>query len=286
MNYHQSPSLTALMTIFNARLGWWLQNPAKPNWCGDGPHFNVLLYSELFGWTDDLHDYVHLSDGGHFENLGIYELVRRRCRYIVALEAPPDRGASTDNLANMIRLCRIDFGVRIELDTTPLEETGPGKLSHWHCAIGTIHYDDVDGGELPGILVYVRASLTGDEPPDVQEYAAKNRAFPSQSTLDQFFDETQFESYRALGYHVASQVFNDALKDVGLLFPDRTVHDPDEAFVQENRALFSELGRRRFPPIPDLDRAIDQASKDWLEIQCNSATHRPSRTSVRELIPE
>jgi len=286
MNYHQSPSLTALMTIFNARLGWWLQNPAKPNWCGDGPHFNVLLYSELFGWTDDLHDYVHLSDGGHFENLGIYELVRRRCRYIVALEAPTDRGASTDNLANMIRLCRIDFGVRIELDTTPLEETGPGKLSRWHCAVGTIHYDDVDGGELPGILVYVRASLTGDEPPDVQEYAAKNRAFPAQSTLDQFFDETQFESYRALGYHVASHVFNDALKEVGLLFPERTVHDPDEAFVQENRALFAELRRRWFPPIPDVDRAIAQTAKDWLEMQVQFRDTPALQDIVRELVPE
>ena len=178
MSYHQSPSLTALMTIFNARLGWWLQNPAKPNWSGDGPRCDLLLYSELFGWTDDLGDYVHLSDGGHFENLGIYELVRRRCRYIVAVEAPTDRGAATDSLANMIRLCRIDFGVRIELDTSPLEQTGPNKLARWHCAIGTIHYDDVDGGELPGVLVYIRASLTGDEPPDVQEYAAfKNPAF-------------------------------------------------------------------------------------------------------------
>ena len=179
MSYHQSPSLTALMTIFNARLGWWLQNPAKPDWCGAGPRCNLLLYSELFGWTDDLGDYVHLSDGGHFENLGIYELVRRRCRYIVAVEAPTDRGAATDSLANMIRLCRIDFGVRIELDTDAARGNGPRQARRrWHCAVGTIHYDDVDGGELPGILVYVRASLTGDEPPDVQEYAAKNPDIP------------------------------------------------------------------------------------------------------------
>jgi Patatin-like phospholipase len=286
MNYHQSPSLTALLAIFNARLGWWLQNPAKPDWCGAGPRCNLLLYSELFGWTDDLGDYVHLSDGGHFENLGVYELVRRRCRYIVAVEAPTDRGASTDSLATMIRLCRIDFGVRIELDTSPLEATGAGKLSRWHCAVGTIHYDDVDGGELPGILVYVRASLTGDEPPDVQEYAAKNPDFPLQSTLDQFFDETQFESHRALGYHVGSHVFSDALKELGILFPERTVDDPDEAFVRENRALFAALKRRWFPPIPDPDRAIAQAAKDWLDMQVQFRNTPVLKDIVRDLFPE
>jgi GNAT superfamily N-acetyltransferase len=245
-----------------------------------------LLYSELFGWTDDLGDYVHLSDGGHFENLGIYELVRRRCRYIVAVEAPADPSAATDSLANMIRLCRIDFGVRIDLDTNPLERTGTQSLSQWHCAIGIIHYEDVDGGELPGILVYIRASLTGDEPPDVQEYAAKNPAFPFQSTLDQFFNETQFESYRALGYHAATHVFKDALRDIGVLFPDRAVFDTDEAFIQENRALFAELRRRWFPPIPDPDRAIDQASKDWLEVQKQFSDKPALKDLAAELVPE
>ena len=286
MSFHQSPSLTALMTVFNARLGWWLQNPAKPDWRGDGPHGNKLLYSELFGWTDDLGDYVHLSDGGHFENLGIYELVRRRCRYIVAVEAPTDRGASTDSLANMIRLCRIDFGVRIELDTSPLQPAGPGRLSQWHCAVGTIHYDDVDGGELPGIIVYVKASLTGDEPPDVQEYAAKNPTFPAESTLNQFFGETQFESYRSLGYHVASHVFKDALKELGLLFPERPAQDAEDAFIQQNRAIFSELRRRWFPPIPDPGRSIDEVSKEWLELQERFRDTLPLDRLVRELVPE
>jgi hypothetical protein len=286
MNYHQSPSLTALMTVFNARLGWWIQNPARPGWCGGGPSHNDLLYSELFGRTDDLGDYVHLSDGGHFENLGIYELVRRRCRYIIAVEAPSDRGAATDSLANMIRLCRIDFGVRIDLDTAPLEATGPHGLSRWHCAIGTIHYEDVDHGELPGILVYVRASMTGDEPADLREYADKNPGFPFQSTADQFFDEAQFESYRALGYHAATHVFQDALKELGLLFPQRPSVDPDQAFIQENRALFSELRRRWFPPIADPDRAIEQVSREWLEIQERFRDTRPLQGLVHELIPE
>ena len=148
-----------------------------------------------------------------------------------------------------------------------------------------IHYDAVDGGELPGILVYVRACLTGDEPTDVQEYAAKNPAFPAQSTLDQFFGETQFESYRALGYHSATQVFKDVLKELGLLFPERTVHDPAEAFIQENRALFSELRRRWFPPIPDSDARSSKHRKTGWRSNSSSATPRPSRYSSASSFP-
>ncbi|MEJ7638072.1 MAG: hypothetical protein WKF75_08860 [Singulisphaera sp.] len=182
------------------RLGWWLQNPRKfADWDAQGPRFGLQLLNELRGKTDEHGDYVHLSDGGHLENLGVYELIRRRCRYIVACDAAQDRQATSDNLANMMRMCRTDFGVRIELDTTPLEPESPKGFSRWHCAVGEIRYDEVDPEELPGVLIYIRLSMTGDEPADVQEYAAKSPDFPHQSTVDQFFDETQFESYRALG---------------------------------------------------------------------------------------
>src|SRR5207249_767877 len=83
MGFYQSPPLTALMTILNTRLGWWMQNPARwggASWTGRGPGAGLLLLGELFGQTDERSDFVHLSDGGHFENLGVYELIRRRCR--------------------------------------------------------------------------------------------------------------------------------------------------------------------------------------------------------------
>ena len=93
MGSHTSVAVTALMTVFNARLGWWIQNPevrrlARPRASRLGPP----LIHELLGRTDAAHKYVHLSDGGHFENLGVYELVRRRCRYIVAATPAGSQG--------------------------------------------------------------------------------------------------------------------------------------------------------------------------------------------------
>src|SRR5262249_20149421 len=78
-------------------------------------------------------------------------------------------------------------------------------------AVGSIHYEDVEPNTPPGVLVYIKSSLTGDEPSDVQNYAALHPEFPHQSTGDQFFDESQFESYRALGYHIALDVFSEAV---------------------------------------------------------------------------
>jgi hypothetical protein len=157
---------------------------------------------------------VHISDGGHFENLGVYELLRRRCRYIVAVDATENANATSDNLGILVRLARIDLGIRVLLDTSPLTLQGPELYSKTHVIIGEIRYDDVHPSATPGILVYIRASMTGDEPPDVQQYANNHKEYPRQSTADQFFDEEQFESYRALGNHVACEVFGEAAEEL------------------------------------------------------------------------
>ena len=80
--------------------------------------------------------------------------------------------------------------------------TGATTVSRHH-AIGSIRYDTVDATAAAGTLLYLKASLTGDEPRDIQDYAARHPAFPHEPTSDQFFDEAQFESYRRLGEHVA-----------------------------------------------------------------------------------
>jgi len=149
---HQSSALIALMTALNARLGWWIKNPNpstwrpgwlptrgdQPAWDAASPSLALPLLMELLGQTDETRKWIHISDGGHFENLGVYELIRRRCRYIVCCDAGTDPQASDDNLANMIRLCRTDFGVRIEIDTSPFVRQGPDGLSRWHCVVGKI----------------------------------------------------------------------------------------------------------------------------------------------------
>ena len=117
MGYHSVPSLAVLMTLFNVRLGFWAGNPRdRKAWMRPGPMVGLgRLLAELFGQTDDNSKYVYLSDGGHFENLGVYELVKRRCQSIVACDAGADPAYTLEDLGNAIRKCREDIGVEIEL---------------------------------------------------------------------------------------------------------------------------------------------------------------------------
>jgi len=207
MGYHSSAPLAFLMTIFNVRLGWWLGNPRCAKWENAGPRLGLTyLLAELFGYTNAKANYVYLSDGGHFENLGIYELVRRRCRLIVACDASQDENYVFSDLGSAIRKCRTDLGVEIRVDVTPLIPDPTSRLSKATHVVGTIHYPDRKGD---GILVYCKPALIGVESPDIQNYAKEQRQFPHQSTGDQWFDEAQFESYRALGRQAGDRVVAD-----------------------------------------------------------------------------
>ena len=216
--YHSSPAVAFLMTVFNVRLGWWLQNPAQlRQWRHMGPRWGIMyLLSELMGLADDSSKYVYLSDGGHFENLGIYELVRRRCRFIVACDAGMDSGFEFEDLGNAIRKCQVDLGVTIDIDTRPIRPDLATQRGLAHCAVGTIHYDRhgerAAGGKraADGYLLYIKPSITGSEPGDVLQYRAAHGEFPHESTSDQWFGESQFESYRKLGHHITRLVFDGA----------------------------------------------------------------------------
>jgi hypothetical protein len=212
MGYHSSPALAFLMTVFNVRLGRWCGNPVDASaWTRPGPLVAAWrLLRELLGLTTSTSRYVYLSDGGHFENLGLYELVRRRCRFVVACDAGQDQKSTFEDLGNAIRKCYADLGVPIELDLAPLRPRGDDRRSEWHCAVGTIRYDLRDAGAVPGVLLYLKPSLVGDEPADVLHYAATDPSFPHQTTNDQWFDESQFESYRKLGYHIGRCVLGPA----------------------------------------------------------------------------
>jgi hypothetical protein len=212
MGYHSSGPIAFLLTFFNVRVGWWVGNPKKEDKYKDrGPQLGFpYLVTELFGQSNADRDYVYLSDGGHFENLGIYELVRRRCKYIVCCDAGADPLVTFEDLGNAIRKIRADLGVSIEIDGDMIHPQPGQSHSRWHQAIGTIRYDQVDSNESVGMLVYIKASLTGDEPADVLEHAGRHPLFPHDTTADQFFDESQFESYRKLGEHVAWEVFRSS----------------------------------------------------------------------------
>lgn len=211
MGYYSSPAITFLMTLFNARLGWWLGNPGvdgNKTFQRSYPKFAVgPMVAEAFGLTDDKKRYVYLSDGGHFENLGLYEMVLRRCHLIVVSDAGCDPGCEFEDLGNAIRKIRIDLGVPIEIQIPIYSRSRQSKKPGKYCAIGTIRYSCVDDGPgTDGVLIYLKPAFYGNEPADIFNYAQANETFPHETTVDQWFSEPQFESYRMLGFYIINNV--------------------------------------------------------------------------------
>ncbi|RMI17559.1 MAG: hypothetical protein D6681_03205, partial [Calditrichaeota bacterium] len=197
--FTRSRPLSFLMTLLNVRLGYWIHNPRFPWWKVVRPTWYYYMFRELFGQgLNETDKYVHLSDGGHFENLGVYELIRRRCKYIIVSDAGADPDWNFNDLARAIELVRVDFGAKIELPYELLRPRGEERTSPRAFVVGKITY--VDGTE--GRLLYIKTAFLEDVPADVFSYRRGHPEFPDQSTGDQFFDEQQFEAYRELGYHI------------------------------------------------------------------------------------
>jgi hypothetical protein len=224
MGYHSSPGITFLLALFNVRLGWWLGNPGAEGdetYWHPGPRFALApLVEETFGLTTDERPYVYLSDGGHFENLGLYEMVRRRCRYIVSVDAGCDPDYSFEDLGNAVRKIAIDLGVNIRfhgLDKLKKRDPKhPVGADIPYYAIGEIDYPAADGGDEDdfGVILYIKPGYHGIENADICAYANANPTFPHQTTGDQWFSESQFESYRSLGFEITDGIFNEMLKRI------------------------------------------------------------------------
>jgi hypothetical protein len=259
MGYHSSPSIALLLTLFNVRLGWWLGNPGKAGdetYKWDGPkRATRLLFDEALGRTTDQSPYVYLSDGGHFENLGLYEMVRRRSRLIVLIDAGCDGEFAFEDLGNAVRKIYIDLGIRITFegldklknrptdesisrevrdaaarvglrlaektlfwggtDSKPGETAEPGAVPYY--AVGTIDYETADHiapaqrieGLGNGYILYIKPAYHGTETSaGIRSYAKAHPDFPHESTTDQWFTESQFESYRSLGLEIANDIFS------------------------------------------------------------------------------
>ncbi|MEJ2790542.1 MULTISPECIES: hypothetical protein [unclassified Pseudoxanthomonas] len=205
MGYHSSPAVSALLTLFNVRLGWWIENNNAKERAIDFAGLNLL--SELCSNTHENGKYAYITDGGHFENLGIYELVRRGCRFILAVDATADHKRGFGDLANAVHKCRVDFGAEIDIDTSLMKTIGSNGFVSRCAALGRITYGDGD----EGLLLYIKPSLVGDESTDIRTYATLHEKFPHEPTSDQFFDETQFECYRQLGFQNMLSVIERAI---------------------------------------------------------------------------
>lgn len=197
-----------MLGLLGLRLGWWLPWPkAGASTPGRAAGLSCFL-RELTGWGMDEHQpQLNLSDGGHIENLALYELLRRRCRYIIAIDGECDPLHHFGGLLTLTRMADIDLGVKIlhELGDLRLNERSETRS---HFIVARIVYPDT---EVHGLLLYAKLSMTGNESEFLRNFRREFPDFPHQSTAQQLFTEAQFEAYRALGEHVGSELFAPSL---------------------------------------------------------------------------
>ncbi|HEX5078883.1 MAG TPA: patatin-like phospholipase family protein [Geminicoccaceae bacterium] len=213
----RSRLIAVLMAFTGLRLGYWLPNfghARPPSWLPN--HVWPGLSTVLPLGHDERGRFLELSDGGHFENLGLYELVRRRVRLIVLCDAAQDPDFAFEDLQRAQRRIAADFGAVLELTPATLERLIPRRTDHrfpesdlrladsGH-VVGRIRYSDGSAATL----IYLKTTLIDDLPLGLLGYRGANPTFPDQSTTDQFFDEEQFEAYRELGFITAERMMRD-----------------------------------------------------------------------------
>jgi hypothetical protein len=213
-----SAALTLLLSLLNVRLGFWAPNPSGRRWYE--PHARLwpfYVLQETLANTGRMTNYCYLTDGGHFDNTGLYALIERGCRYIVVCDCGADPDLGFEDVGNAIRRCRIDFGVEINLsiDSFAAHRRKDG-IGVTHVGHGTITYQaehlrmlglDANIG-VHGVILWIKPSVTKRSAADIRQYLRAHGDFPQQSTAEQWYDESQFESYRRLGYESAQQAFD------------------------------------------------------------------------------
>jgi hypothetical protein len=211
----RQPLLSMLMGLLNIRLGYWAPNPDPRRAARAIPNYFLPGLSEIFTrWKlNEKAHYVELTDGGHFENLALYELIRRRTRLIIACDAGADPEFQFSDFANAVEKARVDFGTLILTDCDDLKTLVPHeknkgdsiKSARRGYIKSTIIYPD----NSRGCLIYLKTTFFEQLSADLYGYKKTHPQFPDEPTSDQFFDEKQFEAYRELGYQTAWHMMND-----------------------------------------------------------------------------
>ncbi len=187
----------------------------------------IYLFKEMLGLTKLNDRFLYVTDGGHYDNLGLVELLRRGCTTIYCFDGGGDPSGTFRALGEAVALARGDLQVEIDIKPDKIAPDKKSRISAECIAVGTIHYRVTPSGDLTanrdeedreagetytGRLVYCRTAVTDDAPWDVKAYHEKSRRFPYHSTMDQLFDDQKFEAYRALGAHAARKAVR-ALRD-------------------------------------------------------------------------
>ncbi len=222
--------LRFLMALGNVRLGVWLPNPrivAQGQWRAlDRRRFAaqanprpLYLVRELLGRNSLNSRFLYVSDGGHYENLGLVELLRRGCTEIYCFDAAGGSVQTYSTLGEAIALARTE--ARVEIDLKPTILRGDGSLAAGTHVVGTFHY--LDDPERKGRIVYVKTGVTEDAPWDVRAFGEKDTKFPVHPTFEQLYTGERFEAYRVLGAHAASKAVA-AMGTSALHTPRSNVH--------------------------------------------------------------
>jgi hypothetical protein len=217
----RNPLVTALLFIFNIRLGQWVANPSYasrlPKWLADfvaGLPFTPLRMLCELGRNAEDRPHCFVTDGGHYENLGIEPLLKRRCRLIIASDAGQDGNYEFADLMRLIRWARINEGIEVRpvqkwektLNIDSLIPDQKTNLSSKHFIVAEIRYpEDGDAPSQPSYLVYLKSSLCKDDPCELLNYRRIHTQFPHDDTSDQFYDPERFFCYWQLGKHIAEQ---------------------------------------------------------------------------------
>lgn len=231
----QTPStaLSMLFTFLNVRLGYWTPTPNMTDWRATQARlWPFYVLREFFAHTADTGPYCYVTDGGHFDNTGVYSLVERGCSSIVLCDCGADPDCVFDDLSNLVRRCRIDFAADIRFPDLSPFTTETLAADRRHFVTGYIRYNRVHllglgwkdqqildsirrcpsevlrdlgwedirtDGDGIGVIVVIKPTLANRLETDVRRYSQQHADFPQQTTGDQWFDEAQFESYRRLG---------------------------------------------------------------------------------------
>jgi hypothetical protein len=240
MGYQTFFAQSFLAAVFNIRLGQWISNPRTNK--KEKAFWPLYILREALGATNERTKLVNVSDGGHTgDNVGIYPLLERRCQVIIASDAEADPAIGFGSFTEALRHAYVDLGVDVDIDLSMIMPDPKTGWSQSHCAIGRIRYPECPG--RPNWIIYMKNSLTGNEPAPVLNYKRSQPAFPHESTADQFFDDAQFESYRALGDHIAEETFARWAADpeVRVALGLRTPILPERDCASVNRQMMSTL---------------------------------------------
>jgi hypothetical protein len=220
MGSHSSTLLTLLGILFNLRLGVWMWNPRRPRW--RYPTFwPIFTVFELLKMTDTRRDLLSVSDGGFIENLGVFELLRRRCKVILAIDNTYDPNYQFGHLRNLIVRAQQELGLELKNDQA-FDQLSPSAitgLADKQFVVFQIRSDPHrTDPPYSGVLIYAKASLShrlsyvgrSSARSGPSAYRTYNPKFPQDTTVDQFFDKSQWQAYFQLGSEIASSVTTDA----------------------------------------------------------------------------